>query len=36
MSGSPGGKMNLREHWESIYGKRALDDVSWFEPTPET
>jgi len=28
--------MDLREHWESLYSKRAPDDVSWFEPTPET
>jgi hypothetical protein len=28
--------MDLREHWESLYSKRAPGDVSWFEPTPET
>jgi hypothetical protein len=36
MSASPDGPTDLRQHWESIYRKRALDDVSWFEPTPET
>jgi len=36
MSEPSGGRENLREHWESIYAKRAPDDVSWFEPTPET
>jgi hypothetical protein len=36
MSRSPGGKTDLREHWESIYTRRPPDEVSWFEPTPET
>ncbi len=25
-----------QEHWEGVYAGKALDDVSWFEPTPET
>ena len=28
--------MDLHEHWESIYTKRAPHEFSWFEPTPET
>ena len=36
MSGSPGARPDLHEHWESIYCKREPNDVSWFEPTPET
>ncbi len=36
MSGSTDGRKDLREHWESIYAKRPSDEVSWFEPTPET
>ena len=25
-----------QEHWEGVYAEKALDDVSWFEATPET
>ncbi len=25
-----------QEHWEHVYASKAHDDVSWFEPTPET
>jgi hypothetical protein len=31
-----GGRMDLHEHWESIYRKRSPSEVSWFEPIPET
>jgi hypothetical protein len=36
MGGHSDGRPNLREHWESIYAKRPSDEVSWFEPAPET
>jgi hypothetical protein len=36
MGGSTARPKDLREHWESIYSKRAPDEVSWFEPTPGT
>ena len=36
MGGQSDGRPNLREHWESIYAERPSDEVSWFEPTPET
>lgn len=25
-----------QDHWEGVYSSKALDDVSWFEPVPET
>lgn len=25
-----------KKHWENIYQKKELKDVSWFQPTPET
>ena len=25
-----------KKHWENIYQTKALKDVSWFQPTPET
>jgi 2-polyprenyl-3-methyl-5-hydroxy-6-metoxy-1,4-benzoquinol methylase len=25
-----------KNHWENIYKTKALNEVSWFEPTPET
>jgi SAM-dependent methyltransferase len=25
-----------KEHWEKIYSTKALNEVSWFQPTPET
>jgi 2-polyprenyl-3-methyl-5-hydroxy-6-metoxy-1,4-benzoquinol methylase len=27
---------NRKQHWERIYQTKALNDVSWFQPTPET
>ena len=27
---------NLKEHWENIYTKKELKDVSWYQPIPET
>ncbi|HEU5137435.1 MAG TPA: class I SAM-dependent methyltransferase [Steroidobacteraceae bacterium] len=24
------------EHWDAVYGRRAFDQVSWFEPVPQT
>lgn len=26
----------LKQHWESIYEKKSLMEVSWYEPIPET
>lgn len=26
--------MDVRAHWERIYGEKRPDEVSWFEPTP--
>lgn len=26
----------LKQHWENIYDKKPLTDVSWYEPVPET
>ena len=26
----------LKQHWENIYEKRPLTDVSWYEAVPET
>jgi hypothetical protein len=23
-----------RQHWDEVYGRRAVDEVSWFEPVP--
>lgn len=28
--------MNVRQHWEKVYGTRAPDQVSWFRPHLET
>ncbi|MEQ2008932.1 MAG: class I SAM-dependent methyltransferase [Limisphaerales bacterium] len=28
--------MNRKEHWEGVYESKAPDDVSWFQPRPET
>ena len=25
-----------KKHWETIYQTKALNEVSWYEPTPET
>ena len=25
-----------QDHWEGVYAEKSLDDVSWFEATPET
>jgi hypothetical protein len=36
MSESTGGAKDPRRHWEALYAKRAPDEVSWFEPSPET
>ena len=27
---------NRKEHWENIYSTKALNEVSWYQPTPET
>jgi 2-polyprenyl-3-methyl-5-hydroxy-6-metoxy-1,4-benzoquinol methylase len=27
---------NRKEHWEKIYSTKALNEVSWYQPTPET
>lgn len=27
---------NRKEHWEKIYQSKQLNEVSWFQPTPET
>lgn len=27
---------NRKKHWENIYQTKELEDVSWFEPIPET
>ena len=27
---------NRKTHWENIYQKKELKDVSWYQPTPET
>lgn len=27
---------NRKKHWENIYQTKALKDVSWFQPTPQT
>ena len=29
-------KFNRKEHWENIYSTKALNEVSWYQPTPET
>src|SRR5581483_4728364 len=28
--------MDKKEHWENVYHKHQLTDVSWYEPVPET
>lgn len=25
-----------KNHWEKIYNTKALEEVSWYQPTPET
>ena len=27
---------NRRQHWETIYKTKALNELGWFQPTPET
>ena len=27
---------NRKAHWENIYSTKALNEVSWYQPTPET
>ena len=27
---------NRKEHWEKIYSTKKLNEVSWYQPTPET
>lgn len=27
---------DLKEHWENIYSNKKLEEVSWYQPTPET
>lgn len=29
-------KFDRNKHWENIYQTKKLEDVSWFQPTPET
>ncbi len=29
------GDFNRKNHWETIYDTKALNEVSWYEPTPE-
>lgn len=29
-------KADLKEHWENIYSNKKLEEVSWYQPTPET
>ncbi|MBZ9786241.1 class I SAM-dependent methyltransferase [Psychroflexus sp. CAK57W] len=29
-------EFNRKSHWDKIYQTKALQDVSWFQPTPET
>lgn len=31
-----GSNFNRKEHWENIYATKALNEVSWYQPTPET
>lgn len=28
--------ISRKEHWENIYSTKALNEVSWYQPTPET
>jgi ubiquinone/menaquinone biosynthesis C-methylase UbiE len=28
--------MDRKEHWETIYKTKALDEVSWYQPVPKT
>lgn len=28
--------MDRKEHWENIYATKALNEVSWYQPKPET
>ncbi|MGG5486301.1 class I SAM-dependent methyltransferase [Gaetbulibacter sp. PBL-D1] len=28
--------MNRKEHWENVFKTKSLNEVSWFEPIPET
>lgn len=28
--------LSRKEHWEAVYQSKAPDDVSWFQPRPET
>ena len=28
--------MNRKEHWEKIYSTKELNEVSWYQPKPET
>lgn len=28
--------MNLKSHWEKVYATRQLNEVSWYQPTPQT
>ncbi|MCO6501219.1 MAG: class I SAM-dependent methyltransferase [Vicingus serpentipes] len=29
-------KLNRKKHWETIYVTKALNEVSWYQPTPQT
>jgi hypothetical protein len=26
--------MDAKQHWESVYGTKAANEVSWFQPEP--
>ncbi len=28
--------LNRKKHWENIYNTKAINDVSWYQPKPET
>ena len=30
------GNFDKKKHWENIYQTKQLNEVSWFQPTPET
>jgi SAM-dependent methyltransferase len=34
--GAGTGPAGRGEHWEGVYASKAVDEVSWYEPTPET
>ena len=28
--------IDRKKHWENIYSTKQLNEVSWYQPTPET